>query len=147
MTLGEILNRKGGKVWTVPVGETVKEALRLLAAYRVGALVVCDKSRAIRGILSERDIIRAADEFGRQVFDLPVERLMTVQVILGAPENDIQRIMAVMTEKRIRHIPVVANGELAGIVSIGDVVKCLIEDSQYQIQSLKNYLYGHELNA
>ncbi len=147
MTLGEILKRKGEKVWTIRAGEPVKEALRMLAGHRVGALVVLDEGGILRGILSERDIIRAADEHGRDVFEFPVDRLMTVHVILGAPENDIQQIMAVMTEKRIRHIPVLRDGKLAGIVSIGDVVKCLIEDSKDQIQSLKNYLYGQELEA
>lgn len=142
MQLKDILREKGSEVWTVQAKQTVHEALRILVDRKIGALPVLSEDRHIVGIISERDIIRGCSRDMKHVDALPVSKLMTKNVFVATPEDDIRVIMATMTEKRVRHIPVLENGELRGIVSIGDVVKVLLQDSEHQIKLLKEYMYG-----
>ncbi|HTL47356.1 MAG TPA: CBS domain-containing protein [Verrucomicrobiae bacterium] len=142
MTLKDILGVKGNAVWTVSKSQTVREAVELLVGRNIGALVVLDGNARVAGIISERDILRGGHENGEGFQDLPVSRLMTRKVIVGRPEDDIQTIMNVMTHSRIRHVPVMKDGALQGIVSIGDIVKSLLQDSEDQIQTLKEFIYG-----
>ena len=142
MMLKEILKNKGSRVWTVRADQTLYEALHLLVNQNIGALVVLNDSEEIVGIISERDIIRGCYFMSRELEETQVADLMTRRVITAAPEEDINQIMQVMTVNRIRHIPVVHEGELVGIISIGDVVKTLMEDSAHQIQNLKEFIYG-----
>ncbi len=142
MKLKDILDKKGSKVWTVKANQTISDALKVLVNQKIGALLVLDEKGGIVGIISERDIVRGCFENGKELDAMPVSKLMTKEVIIGSPEDETSYIMGVMTQKRVRHIPVVASGKLQGIVSIGDIVKSVIEDSQYEIHYLKEYIYG-----
>ena len=142
MKLKDILKIKGSKVWTIEGNQTVNEALHILMNQNIGALLVLDENDGIIGIISERDIVRGCCYNAKGLSETPVIQLMTRSVIIGSPEDEVSYIMGVMTQNRIRHIPVVADGKLEGIVSIGDVVKSVIEDSQYEIHYLKEYISG-----
>jgi len=140
--LKDILTKKGSAVWTVKANQTIRQALEILVAKKIGSLVVLDESNRIAGIISERDIVRGSYEHPREISDLPVSKLMTKKVIIGSPEDETKYIMGIMTQSRVRHIPVVHEGKLKGLVSIGDVVKSVIDDSNYEIHYLKEYIYG-----
>ncbi|MBI2166971.1 MAG: CBS domain-containing protein [Candidatus Omnitrophica bacterium] len=142
MKLKDILKIKGSKVWTIREDQTVQEALHTLANQNIGALLVLDKSQRIVGIISERDIVRGACYNAKGVGEERVSELMTTNVIIGSPEDEVSYLMGVMTQNRVRHIPVVAEGKLEGIVSIGDVVKSQLEAQEYEIHYLKEYIYG-----
>ncbi len=122
MNIASVLASKGPSVVTVGPEQTVREALALLAAHNIGALVVTDDGRRALGILSERDIVRhLARDAG--VLDRAVGGIMTREVVVGSPQDDLGSVAQTMTERRIRHLPVMDRGRLVGIVSIGDVVK------------------------
>ena len=142
MKVKEILVTKGSKVWSVKSKQTIGETVGVLVAQKIGALLVYDQKEQIVGIVTERDIMRACHEYGKQVGETPVEKVMTKRVIIGAPEDELDYIMNIMTQNRVRHIPVVENDELRGIISIGDVVKAQLHDSQVQIKYLKDYMHG-----
>ena len=142
MKLKDILGKKGSKVWTVKATQTVQDALKVLVNQKIGALLVLDEKGGIVGIISERDIVRGCFQNNKELDAMLVSKLMTKEVVIGSPEDETNYIMGVMTQKRVRHIPIVAGGKLQGIVSIGDVVKSVIEDSQYEIHYLKEYISG-----
>lgn len=146
MKLKDILKVKGSKVWTIYENQSIREALDILFSQRIGALVTLSGEDQVIGIISERDIVRGSFEHGQKFETLKVKDLMTREVIIGSPEDETSYIMGVMTQSRVRHIPVIADGKLAGIVSIGDVVKSEIEDSKYEIHYLKEYIYGRGLS-
>lgn len=142
MTIERLLATKGAKVVTIHPEGTIRQALASLADHNIGALVVVDQLHRPIGIVSERDIVRelARDEY---VFARAVSSIMTREVIIGAPRDDLVAVGRTMTEKRIRHLPVVDQGKLVGIVSIGDIVKAQRDQYQgeldtLQIQLLKN---------
>ena len=145
MKLKDILKNKGSKVWMVKTDQTIHDALQILVNQKIGALLVFDGKNGIVGIISERDIIRGIFKDSKGIETTPVSKLMTRKVIIGSPEDEVSYIMGVMTQNRVRHIPVVQDGELQGIISIGDVVKSQLEDSEYQIRYLKEYMYGSNL--
>lgn len=142
MKLKDILNKKGSQVWTVKSNQTIQEALEILVTKKIGALVVVDEGGRIEGIISERDIVRGLYVQPGQISTVPVRQLMTKKLIVGSPEDETKYLMGIMTQSRVRHIPVVDNGKLQGLVSIGDVVKSVIDDSTYEIHYLKEYIYG-----
>ena len=143
MKIKDILKVKGSKVWMVKQNQTIHDAVHALVGQNIGALLVTDeKTGKIIGILSERDIVRACYGKIKNLDGALVKDLMTKKMVTASPEDEIGEIMSVMTEKRVRHIPVLAEGVLQGIVSIGDVVKALLQDSEHQIRSLKEYMYG-----
>ena len=144
MKIKDILRHKGPKVWAVKVDQKIYDALQILVNQKIGALLVFDDKGNIAGIISERDIVRAC-YLGKAVNDILVSELMTRKVITASPEDNINEIMEVMTENRARHIPIVSGGKLEGLVSIGDVVKALLEDSAHQIRFLKEYMHGSGL--
>jgi CBS domain-containing protein len=125
------------KVVTVEPEHQIREALRLLAEHNIGALVVVDAGARPIGILSERDVVRAAVRDERGVFEQPVSALMTRNVIVGVPQDDLTSVGATMTEKRIRHLPVVEQGRLVGIISIGDVVKAQRDRYRGEVENLQ----------
>jgi len=129
MNIAHVLSRKGVKVVTVGPDQIIREALGVLAEHNIGAVVVVDEARRPVGILSERDIVREAAR-NENVFGRRVSELMTREVIVGVAEDDLKAVLHTMTERRIRHLPVVEKGKLVGIVSIGDVVKA--ERDQYE---------------
>lgn len=144
MKIKDILAVKGNKVTTIKASQSVREALRLLVAEGIGSLVVLSaKTGSVAGILSERDIVRGLDAAKKaEWMNIPVSDLMTRKIIVCTPKDEIEDIMSVMTERRIRHIPVMEDGRLEGIISIGDVVKALLKHSEHEIRYLKEYMYG-----
>lgn len=141
MNVQSILGRKGTDVATIAQTASVCDAVRLLDQRRIGALVVSGDGRAIEGIISERDIVRVAAD-GR-LDDLSVGAVMSTQVVTCTSGDGVDRLMELMTERRIRHLPVVdGQGHLAGIVSIGDVVKARLTALEHENQALADYISG-----
>ena len=138
----QLLARKGTAVHTVSPDATVFEALEVLARHDVGALVAVDERGEVIGLLSERDYARKVILQGRISRDTPVREIMTTGVLCVTSRQTVDACMALMTRHRIRHIPVVENGQLSGIVSIGDVVSSIIEDQQFTIEQLEHYITG-----
>ena len=141
MNIARLLATKGGLVVTVRPEQTIREALRLLARHNIGALVVVDDERLPVGIVSERDVVRAAAR-DEQVFALAVSAIMTRDVIVGAPYDDLLAVGMTMTDRRIRHLPVVHQGRLVGIVSIGDVVKAERDRYRGEVDTLQIMIIG-----
>lgn len=127
-------------VATTVAGQKVGEAAKLLDQRRIGALVVVDDQRALAGILSERDIVRGLSRHGQAVLDMQVGQLMTADVLTCTPDDSIDSLMSTMTSNRIRHLPVLEGGRLAGIITIGDVVKARLEETTMQVDSLREYV-------
>jgi CBS domain-containing protein len=144
MNVKRILATKGFTVITIRPEQAVREAVALLARHNVGALVVIDETGWPAGIISERDIVRAAAG-NEQVFSQPVSAVMTRELITVVPQDDLTSVANTMTEKRIRHLPVIDEGKLVGIVSIGDVVK--VQRDQYlgEIDTLHSQILGEML--
>jgi CBS domain-containing protein len=140
MLVRSILQQKGADVVTVEESATVREAARSLAEHRIGALVIAPDGEQARGILSERDVVRAIAEHGSQALDLPVSQLMTTVLATCSLDDGVDTLMATMTERRVRHLPVLDGRRLVGIVSIGDVVKHRVEELQVEAQTLHDYL-------
>jgi IMP dehydrogenase len=138
-TVRDILKVKGQAVWCVEMGSTVFEALGRMAEKEVGALVVMDGAR-LAGIISERDYARKIILLGRTSPNTRVEEIMTSHVAYTHMEQSIEECMAIMTDKRIRHLPVIDEGKLVGIISIGDLVKSIIADQQFIIEQLERYI-------
>jgi CBS domain-containing protein len=140
-TVRDILKEKGNRVWTVGPDQKVFEALTLMAEKGVGALVVVDGERVI-GMMSERDYARKVILKGKTSRDTPVRDIMTSKVYYVTLERTVDECMALMTEKTIRHLPVMENDALSGIVSIGDVVKSMISEREFIIEQLEAYITG-----
>jgi CBS domain-containing protein len=137
----QILNTKGSQVYTVVPEATVFEALRLMAEANVGALVVTRDGRVI-GIFSERDYARKIILQGKSSKETRVEEIMTADVITVRPDTSVTRCMEIMTERHIRHLPVLSGDQLAGVISIGDAVKSIITEQQNIIHHLEGYIAG-----
>jgi len=141
MNIATLLAKKGPKVITIRPDATIRQALTLLSEHNIGALVVVDDRTHPIGILSERDIVREAAR-NEAVSALPVSGLMTRNVILGVPQDDLVAVGSTMTERRIRHLPVLDSGRLVGIVSIGDVVKAQRDQYQGEVDTLQIQILG-----
>jgi len=141
MTIKQLLDRKGRGVYTIAPEESVFEAIRRMAEKGIGALVVTEGDEPV-GIVTERDYARKVILKGRSSKETPVREIMSSPVIFIRPEQTIEEAMAIMTEKKIRHLPVQENDRLVGIISIGDVVKAIIENQQFMIDQLTNYIHG-----
>ena len=139
MLVAEILKSKGEVVHTVEPGETLAGASRRLNDHGVGAMVVCEGDKVI-GILSERDVVRAVASDGAAALERPVRGYMTRDVIFAAPTETVDALMGRMTDRRIRHLPVLREQQLSGIVSIGDLVKCKIAETTFEAESMKAYI-------
>jgi CBS domain-containing protein len=135
-----VLESKGRNVVTVAPRDTVASLVKVLSVNRIGAAPVVNADGRLAGIISERDVIRGMAQHGDSVTALPVERLMTTEVRTCSPEDAIVELMEVMTLQRIRHLPVVRNGALEGIVSIGDVVKQRLAEAQSELNELRSYI-------
>jgi CBS domain-containing protein len=140
MTVARILDEKGRDVFTTQPYRTLKEVIELLAEKGVGAVVVSDASRSVLGILSERDITRAIAKHGAFALEDSVSRHMTPKVVTVTGEDTIDYVMETMTTGRFRHLPVVENGHLVGIISIGDVVKRHVNALDSERQALREYI-------
>lgn len=142
MHVETILQSKGSAVHTVTADARISEAVGLLNTHRIGAVVVVDAQGAVAGILSERDIVRHLLEDPARLLDRPVRDCMTPKVVTITRTTAIDDLMNTMTAHRIRHVPVVERGRLVGIVSIGDVVKRKIEDTEQEALALREYIAG-----
>jgi CBS domain-containing protein len=141
-TVNHVLQAKGRQIWSIAPDASVFDALRLMADKEVGALLVLETGKLV-GIVSERDYARKVILKGKSSLDTPVREIMTPKVICVRPQQTIQECMALMTDKRIRHLPVLDDDKVIGVVSIGDLVKAVIEEKDFMIQQLENYITGH----
>jgi len=139
MTIAEILSSKGSEVASVPSGTSLRDTVALLAAKRIGAVPVMEGGE-IRGIFSERDLIGCLCDHGPDALDWPIERVMSSPVETVGIETPILAALATMTQRRMRHLPVVEAGEIRGIVSIGDLVKYRIERIEAEAEALRTYI-------
>lgn len=140
MNVDVILKTKGRAVETVRPDATVTQVAMRLATHRIGALVVSADGASVDGIVSERDIIRAIARDGAAVLDWPVSRIMIADVVTITGKDDIAEVLEIMTERRFRHLPIVEDGRLAGIVSIGDAVKHRIEEAEFEARTMRDYI-------
>ncbi len=137
-----LLKNKGSTIVTVAPRQSIASVASLLHAHRIGAAPVVDSKGDLVGMISERDIIRGIAQFGEAVLTQSAENLMTRAVRTCVPEDTIVDIMQLMTGQRIRHVPVLADGKLSGMVSIGDVVKQRLDEAQSELESLRSYIAG-----
>jgi len=140
-TIGGVLESKGRDVWSISPEASVYDAIGMMADKGVGALLVME-GRQLVGIISERDYARKVILQGRSSKDTPVREIMTDNVVYARPEQTVDEGMALMTTKRFRHLPVLDDGELVGIVSLGDLVKETLSEKEFLIEKLENYIRG-----
>lgn len=134
-----ILDSKGNEIWSIKPRDSVLDAIKLMAEKKIGALLVMEDDR-LGGIVSERDYARKVILRGKSSRDTPVEDIMTARVVITNPQETVENCMALMTQKRVRHLPVVEDGRVVGVLSIGDLVKAIIAEQQFQIEQLENYI-------
>jgi len=142
-TVRRLLQIKGHTVWTAGPDDTIQTVLQIFADHNIGALPVVDGGMLV-GIVSERDYVRKLCLQGKANLELPVREFMTEKVFFVRPDQTIEDCMALMTDKHIRHLPVLDDSRLIGIISIGDVVKEVISDREFIIQNLENYIAGRK---
>jgi CBS domain-containing protein len=141
ITAGHVLKEKGDRIWSVPPDAMVYDALTLMAEKNLGAVLVMDGVK-IAGIFSERDYARKVILKGKSSRETPVKEVMTQDVLFVRPGHSIEDCMALMTDKRTRHLPVMEGERLVGVISIGDVVKAIISEHEFVIKQLENYIAG-----
>jgi CBS domain-containing protein len=141
MKVSDILSTKGRNVWSIEPGASVYDAMKLMAAKGVGALIVREGERVV-GVISERDYARKVILEGRSSPTTEVREIMTAHVLYAGLEQSIEECMAIMTDKRVRHLPVLEQGRLIGVISIGDLVKSIISEQQFRIEQLEQYIKG-----
>jgi CBS domain-containing protein len=139
MTIAAVLRSKGSDVETISAGDRVTDAVAKLGALRIGALPVVEDGRIV-GIMSERDVIYCLKDHGAGVLDWPVSRLMSSPAITASPDTEVLSALALMTQRRIRHLPVVENNQIRGIVSIGDLVKYRMERIEAEAEAMRAYI-------
>jgi CBS domain-containing protein len=142
MTVAAILKHKGHDVARVAPTATIAEVARRLREKRIGAILVLDNADQVLGIVSERDIVSSLAEYGARTLEMTAAQLMTRVLHTAAPHSTVPEAMAQMTARRVRHLPVMEDGRLVGIVSIGDVVKARIDQQEQEVDSLKAYVAG-----
>ena len=139
MGIQAILGDKGREVATIGADATVSEAVKVLGERRIGALPVVEGDRIV-GIMSERDVIYCLKDHGAEVLDWPISRVMSSPAITVDPSTEVLNALALITQRRVRHLPVVSDGRLVGIVSIGDLVKHRIERIEFEAQAMREYI-------
>lgn len=142
MLIEQILKTKGGDVQTIDAAKTLADAARTLDESRIGAIVAMNDGGLV-GVLSERDILRQVARHGADALEMSVEESMTRGVITATPEESIDQCLGRMTDRRVRHLPVMRDGRLAGIVSIGDLVKWKIEETKAEANAMAEYIKGN----
>lgn len=140
MTVKAILSRKGTAVVTIAPAASLADAIKLLSSHRIGAVIVADPEGRVIGVLSERDIVRALADRGAAALDLRVEQVMTRRVVTTVETDTVGEIMERMTAGKFRHIPVVEDDRLVGVVSIGDVVKYRLEEIERETNAMRDYI-------
>jgi CBS domain-containing protein len=142
MNAAAILKRKGSFVVTVFPDTSIREAMRVLIKHRVGSLVVLNESREVIGIITERDIFRLTYEHEGKIMDIPVSAVMTTNLIVALPSDALDYLKGMITENRIRHLPVMDDGKLVGVVSIGDIIREEVSEAAVENRYLKDYIAG-----
>ncbi len=142
MTVATILAGKGGDVITATPSTTLEQLSNILAEHRIGAIVILESDKTVCGIASERDVVRQIAKQGASALNAPISVCMTKKVISCTPDSTINDVMGIMSSNKFRHLPVITNGKLEGIISIGDVVKKKIEQSEREAEELKQYIAG-----
>lgn len=142
MKVKEILKHKGPEVFTIGEDKTIADAVRILSANNIGVLLVLNSEAKISGILSERDIVRSLAQESENCLAKKVKDLMTKQIIVAEPEDELDYVEQVMTNNRVRHIPVIHNKILVGLISIGDIVKARLHETVTENKYLKDYISG-----
>jgi CBS domain-containing protein len=137
----QVLAQKGSTVWSVDPDASVQEAVTLLGTREIGAVLVCD-AHGLVGIFSERDCVRKILWQGRSTLESRVRDVMVANVISVTPQDSIQHCMALMTDRRVRHLPVLDHGKVLGVISIGDVVHAMLNEKESLIESLEGYISG-----
>ncbi|MEE8372004.1 MAG: CBS domain-containing protein [Sphingomonadales bacterium] len=140
MRVEDILKEKGRRVITVTEDVILLDALKEMKSHRIGAVLVTNSDGTVCGVLSERDVARGLPEHGASILKKPVGFLMTKKVISCTADDTIAKIMKLMTDNRIRHLPVISKGKLGGLISIGDVVKFRIEEAENEADALRSYI-------
>jgi len=139
ISVKHVLESKGHEFWSLTSNSTVYEAIKLMADKEIGSVLVIDGGE-IKGIVTERDYARKVILEGKSSPDTPLTEIMSTQVLYVRPEQTVEECLALMTDKRVRHIPVITDGEIKGLVSIGDLVKAMITEQQFIIEQLANYI-------
>ena len=140
-TVRNILQVKGNNCWSIAPSDSVYDAMKIMAEKEIGALLVIEQDKLV-GIISERDYARKVILQGRSSKTTQVREIMTARVAYADPDQGVEECMAVMTEKRIRHLPVMDGGRLCGVISIGDLVKSIIAEQKFIIEQLERYITG-----
>jgi CBS domain-containing protein len=140
MKLRDVLRNKGSHVYTIGPDHTVQDAVQGLMQHRIGALLVVDGQGAAVGIITERDVLRECQTRSDQLARIRVREAMSRDLIVGLPDDDIRYTMGIMTENRVRHLPVIDRGAVAGMISIGDMVKACLEETEYENRYLREYI-------
>ncbi len=140
MIVSAILKGKGSAVITAEPTENLLAISNLIAKHRIGAVIISEPGGALLGILSERDIVNAVAASGARALDKPASEVMTRNLLTCEPGNSVDELMTIMTRSRVRHLPVVEQGRLVGIVSIGDVVKCKLDEASAEVGLLRDYV-------
>lgn len=143
MTVAAILEHKGHEVISARPDDTLATVARVLARYRIGAVLIRDATGAVLGVLSERDIVRAIATHDTAALAMTASAVMTRDIVYGCPSDTVDKVLSTMTEKRIRHLPILHEGQLVGFVSIGDVVKRRIADVEQEADQLRQFVAGN----
>ncbi len=142
MNLAAILKTKGSSILSVVPSTPISGVIKVLGEKRIGAVLVIDEDGTLAGILSERDIVRTMAQHAADTFDMTADQLMTRSLKVASPTTSVAEAMEMMTDGRFRHLPVVDNGKLVGLVSIGDVVKARLSQQEHEVDSLRAYVVG-----
>ena len=143
MKISEILNRKGRRVETIAPQATLAQANAVMTRLGIGAVVVHDLREGILGVLSERDILRSLAEEGPSALDVPVTEALRSRAVTCGPSDEVRAVMESMTHRRVRHVPVLVEGDLDGIVSMGDIIKQLLAEARLEVGVLRDYARSH----
>lgn len=141
MKVRDVLLAKGEQVFSISPYQTIKDVVRVLMAHRIGALLVVDEGRTV-GIITERDVLRECLDGAERLESILVRDAMTRDLVVGAPDDDVDEVMAQMTEHRVRHLPIIDSGQVAGLISLGDAVKITLDETADENGFLREYIHG-----
>ncbi|MDP3879539.1 MAG: CBS domain-containing protein [Dehalococcoidales bacterium] len=142
MKVKELLDKKGRAVITIGQNETIEAAIQKLVGNSIGALPVCDTKDKILGIVSERDLLKECSKSSKKIDSTRVKDVMTRDVAIGLPEDELDYVRSIMTQKRIRHLPIMAGARLEGIISMRDIIETQLEESRAQVRFFNDYVSG-----
>lgn len=141
MKVRDVLQAKGDQVFSISPYQTMADVVRVLIAHRIGALLVVDEGRTV-GIITERDVLRECLDGADRLGAITVRDSMTRDLVVGAPGDDLDDVMSLMTEHRVRHLPIIDDGRVAGMISLGDAVKATLDETAYENGFLREYIQG-----